>query len=298
MIWVALKIPQGLIVKARGLINGMSQSNEGGKDIEERATPMKNVILGLIMFFLLTSFFWIAPGYAQYYGRARQNSASLQAQANTPQNILIILDASDSMNDRIDGSSKIQMAKDVVLKTIRSLPPNVNVGLRVYGYRLGSMSGFFFGPFGGFASDDSACKQSKLMVPLGTNNRAAIASELLSVRAVGKTPITYSLKEAIENDFRGYPGQKTIILISDGRETCSYNPCDLAVDMVRSGVNVKVDTIGFGTHDKVADDQLRCIALSTKGKFYSVNTADELTKSLQDSTRVKTNVQAKIYENP
>jgi hypothetical protein len=68
--------------------------------------------------------------------------------------------------------------------------------------------------------------------------------------------------------------------------------------MVRSGVDIKINTVGFGTHDKYADNQLRCVALSTKGKFYSTNTVAELERSLQDTMQVETNVQAKIYPGP
>lgn len=238
-------------------------------------------------------------GYAQLYGRTAKDLASVQTARSETENILIILDASDSMNEVMDGKPKIQLAKDVVLNTIRSMPPHINVGLRVYGHRLGSSNGFSFqGPFGGFVTGGDICRQTQLLTPLGINNRASIASQLLNVQAVGKTPITYTLDEAVTNDFRGRVGKKTIILVSDGRETCSYNPCDLAVDMVRAGVDIKINTIGFGTRDKIANDQLRCIALSSKGKFYNANTAAQLAKSLKESTQVETSVQAKIHTGP
>ena len=234
--------------------------------------------------------------YGQYYGQARQSNAGLQAnQQNGPDNVIFILDASDSMNDRIGGRPKIDIAKEVVMSTIRTMPAGVNVGLRVYGHRLGSNGIGFQGPFGFYNTGGEMCRQTQLLVSPGMNNRAMIASSLLNIQAVGKTPITYSLQQSVQNDFGGLPGKKTIILVSDGRETCSYNPCDLALDMVRSGINIKINTIGFGTRDKVADDQLKCIALSTKGKYFSANTAAELAKSLQDSSQIQTSVQAKIF---
>jgi len=245
---------------------------------------------------VLLTFLTITSHAQQLYGRTDQYGAAGNAyQQGPPQdNVIIILDASDSMNERISGSneSKFEAAKRVILETLRTMPPNVNVGLRVYGHKLGS--GFRVSGFG-FMTGGEMCHQSELLVPLATNNRAQIASQLVNIHAVGKTPITYSLEQAVNQDFFGHPGKKTIILVSDGRETCSYNPCDVAVDMVRHGVDVRINTIGLATHDRVADDQLKCIALSTKGKFYSVDTAAQLAKSLQDSSQIYTDVQAKIY---
>lgn len=249
------------------------------------------IIAGFFLFSSATSPLW---AQAPYNGQVNTYQGYNTAMTPTTDNVLIILDASDSMNEKINGRSKIQIAKEVILKTIQSMPPNVNVGLRVYGHRLGTRSVTFTGPFGTIASDNSACRQTELMVPLAMNNRATIASRLLSVEAVGKTPISYTIEQAAAGDFAGRSGKKTIILVSDGRETCAQNPCNLALELVRNRVDVKINTIGFGTNDHVADDQLRCIALATKGKFYSTSTAAELANSLRESTQSYTSVQAQI----
>jgi len=245
---------------------------------------------------LLTQAVW-----AQWMaGRVEQQGLAGQAngQMAPTENVLIILDASESMNDLMGGQPKIQIAKDVVLKTIRALPPNVNVGLRVYGHQLGSTGMVFSGPFGSYSTGGSMCRQTQLLVPMGTSNRTRMAAQLMNVQARGKTLISYALREAVTNDFVGLPGKKTIILVSDGRETCAANPCDLALDMVRAGVDIKMNTIGFGTHDRVADDQLKCLALSTKGKFYSANTAADLARGIGQSMSVQTSVQAKLTPGP
>ncbi len=255
--------------------------------------------IGVIIFTLLAVVACInSPGYAQLFGRTSQNYGHGNANQSNAENILFILDASDSMNDKVGGQTKLQAAKDVILKTIRTMPPNINVGLRVYGHSLGSGNTMYANGFGFIRNPAAMCRQSQLLVPLGTNNRAQIASQLLDVQAVGKTPITYSLQEAVRYDFAGVPGKKTIILVSDGQETCSYNPCDYALDMVRNNIQIKVNTIGFVTRDRIADAQLKCIALSTKGKFYSADTAADLARSIQDSMQVQTTVNAKISPNP
>lgn len=270
---------------------------------------------------------WLSQGYAQYNNVPPQNFYPQQRNYYPPpqnmppngygpmppqQSVLIILDASASMNERLENKSKIQWAKDVVIDTLRSLPPNVNVGLRVYGHKLGDGIGYggyggggfmlrgrYGGPPSGWGGGDAeACRQSELLDPVQQNSRANIAAQLINIRAVGKTPIAYSLSQAVHNDLSGIPGKKTIILVSDGQETCGGDPCNMAVDFVRSGVDVKINTIALVTRDRVADDQLKCIALATKGRFYSANTSAELARSMQESAQVQTSVQAKIQPVP
>jgi Ca-activated chloride channel homolog len=252
-------------------------------------------LLASFAFFLMA---FCSDSHAQYYGTVQQNTAQLQAERSEVQTILIILDASDSMNELLGGQSKMQTAKNVVLQTVKNLPANVKVGLRVYGHKTGSGGFVFRGPFGSYASAGTACKQSQLVVPPAINNRGTIASQLLNIQAVGKTPITFSLTQAVQSDLAGISGKKTIILVSDGRETCDADPCQLALQFVRAGIDVKINTIGFGTNDRYANSQLRCVALSTKGKFFEANSADELAKSLRDSFAVQTSVQARIESSP
>ncbi|MBY0405774.1 MAG: VWA domain-containing protein [Cyanobacteria bacterium] len=171
-------------------------------------------------------------------------------------------------------------AKRVILDFIKNLPPSINVGLRIYGQ-----------------SDNSfvACRATQLLMPISRNNHLAMASRLLGVRPTGATPITHAIKTAINEDFRGITGKKSIILVSDGMETCDADPCDTAVEMVRAGINVKINVIGLGLNDFNATKQLKCVALSTLGKYYGANTAAELARSLsQHGQDIQTDVQGQI----
>ncbi|MEZ4574157.1 MAG: hypothetical protein R2857_04410 [Vampirovibrionales bacterium] len=84
------------------------------------------------------------------------------------QNIIIILDASESMNDEINGVPKMTLAKQAIMQTLGNLPPNVRVGLRVYGHQVVSR--------GLFSSGGKNCQQTELIIPLGFNNRQKSAS--------------------------------------------------------------------------------------------------------------------------
>jgi Ca-activated chloride channel family protein len=139
---------------------------------------------------------------------------------------------------------------------------------------------------------------TQTLVPIGPNTRQDIANQLGAIQPTGMTLMSYSIQQAVTNDFIGKPGRHTVVLVSDGRETCASNPCDVALAMVRSGVKVTISTIGLGLNDPVAQDQLKCVALSTKGKFYEANTSAQLAKGLMDSFKSQASVSGRLFTGP
>jgi hypothetical protein len=220
---------------------------------------------------------------APIMGSAYQNQASGNAaqSSGAAQNVMIILDDSDSMSENIGSGNENKMvaAKRTVLDVLRNISPDVRVGLRIYGNSTS--------PF-------SACHATSVLVPLGQNNRTLIASKMIGIQPTGMTPISYTIMRSLEEDFQMVNGSKTIILISDGIETCGEDPCHVAVRLQQMGINVKINVIGLGLQDYAATKQLRCVALGTKGQFYSANTAAELAQSLGHAMAVETNVQGTI----
>lgn len=209
---------------------------------------------------------------------------SLQDVSNDS-NVLFIVDFSNSMNENLNGKSKLSLALATLYDILPKIPPGVRVGLRVYGHT----SGFTY---------LQGCMASKLLVPLGTNNRETIFSALSSTKAVGWTPITYSLKQAVNIDFAGVNGKKHIILLTDGGENCDESPCTYAIELMKIRDDVSIDVIAFDLYDYEAKNQLRCTALTTSGKFYNANNADELRDSLFESLNIDREVKGTIKVRP
>jgi len=201
----------------------------------------------------------------------------IYAQAQQPQkSVMIILDSSYSMSESLPtGESKMAAAKRVILDFMKQLPPDVHVGLRVYG-------------------NAEECDSTRQLLPIGVNNRNYLASQMVGIRPTGFTPISYTLGRSIQEDFYGIPGEKSIILVSDGMETCGADPCGVAVAMVRHGIDVKINVVGFGIQELEASRQLKCVAMSTFGKFYTAQTAAELANSLNQATPYVKSVQGQI----
>ena len=81
---------------------------------------------------------------------------------------------------------------------------------------------------------------------------------------------------------------KKNVLISDGMETCAYDPCALAASMKKRGVNIEFNVVGFNVNNDIqAKNQLECIAKSTDGKFYTAETSAELAESVLDGINHK-----------
>lgn len=192
-------------------------------------------------------------------------------------NILFLVDASHSMIEKIptgDGGKEERMdaAKRVLQTAIANLPSDINVGLRVFGQ--------------GFSNDPYAdCQQSALLVPIGKNNRRSVIEKVRTLRAHGLTPLTYALTQA-EHDLRYCNGPKTIILISDGAETCGGDPCAYIDRLAQLGIKIKVDIVGLGLkRDHEAKAQLGCIAKASGGNYYDANTAADLVNSISNSVK-------------
>ncbi len=249
-------------------------------------TRLLLLVLSTLVVVSTASISW-AQGSAYQHGNVQQHAAN--ASQNGPEQVLIILDASYSMTEPLtpgvkNGESKMSVAKRTILQVLNRVPPSTNLGLRVYGARTDSAA--------------FACRDSYLAVPIGANQRYRISSALSSIQPKGATPISHSLIEATEDDFLNRPGKKTIILVSDGIETCGQDPCSVAVNMQRRGIDVKISVVGFGLHDLAAMNQLKCIALSTFGQFHLANTAAQLADQLGRTIDASTEVQGRILLPP
>lgn len=234
---------------------------------------MKNFIYALI--FLLT----FCAGITYTYEVSTPESYRFRQESEDY--TLFILDFSNSMSEYLEGKSKADMMVETVKNLLPSINKNSMVGLRIYGHKMG------FTPI-------EACRASTLLVPISKINTASINTALDKSHPKGMTPITYSLKQAIKYDFAGIKGKKHIILLTDGGENCDESPCKFVMELIRTRKDIVIDVIAFNIDDEEDLDQLKCTSLVTSGKFYTANTAAELAKSLEESSRGEKRVEAKI----
>lgn len=200
---------------------------------------------------------------------------------NEDERVLFILDFSNSMSEYLNGIRKVDLMIDTMKSILPNLNPNVSVGLRVYGHRMG------FTPM-------EACRASTLVSPIARSNGMNVRDRLTEIKPRGMTPITYSLKQAVKNDFIGFTGKKHIILLTDGGENCDESPCKYVMELIKVRKDINIDVIAFNIDDEEDLEQLECTSLVTSGKFYNAKTSADLVRSLNNSVNSFKSVDAKI----
>ena len=171
--------------------------------------------------------------------------------------ILYILDGSGSMWGRVDGKIKIQVAKEVMTTLLKETPPGIDCGIMVYGHRK-----------------KGDCADIEMIVPMGALQKETAIEKINRISPKGKTPISASISMAVDK-VKGSEAASTIVLVSDGIETCGKDPCAVVKKLKDSGINFVMHVVGFNVKADAAK-QLACIAEAGGGSYFSTTNATDL----------------------
>jgi hypothetical protein len=181
----------------------------------------------------------------------------------------IVLDASNSMWGQLGGRSKMSIAKEILGDALDWLPDDLRVALRVYGHQ--------------HRRELRNCQDSKLLVPFEASNRQRIREAIASFKPRGQTPLGYSLQQ-VAADFGDSRGERAVVLVTDGIESCGGDPVGAARALQESG-SFPVHVIGFGLGSGEDEDRrsLSAIAEASGGRFLTARSAEELREALSVS---------------
>lgn len=185
------------------------------------------------------------------------------------QRVILVLDASGSMWGQIGGATKMEIAKDVVGRIIGKWNAGDELGLVAYGHR-----------------QKGSCTDIETLIEPGPLDPARYAAAVNAISPKGKTPMTEAVRQAAEA-LKFTEKSATVILVSDGIETCDPDPCAVAAELERLGVGLTVHTVGFGLDDKAAVKQLACLAEATGGISILAENADELETALDRAVKAE-----------
>jgi Mg-chelatase subunit ChlD len=177
----------------------------------------------------------------------------------------IIVDASNSMWGQIDGRSKMDIAKTTLDEVSHWLPDDLDLALRTYGSTT--------------ASEQKNCADSTLLVPFGESNREYVRQAIAGLRPKGQTPIAYALQQAAR-DFDALKSDRTLVLVSDGIESCGGDPVQAAYELRQQGIVVHLIGFGLGTGADQDAASLQAIANASGGRFVTASNAEELKAAL------------------
>ena len=126
------------------------------------------------------------------------------------------------------------------------------------------------------------CKDTSLLTPFNasSHNKQAIIGQARALEPQGYTPITYSTHACGSRTLTSEESAtRTIVLVSDGKETCQGDPCATAKALAEADAKLVVHTVGIGV-DSVTRSQLQCIARMARGNYYDANSTSELSRAL------------------
>lgn len=233
---------------------------------------MRKFVLFIIIAIILPAFAYEVYTPENYYLK------------NDSENILFVVDFSNSMSEYFEHKKKTDSVKTVLNNILPQLPSNIKAGLRVYGHTCNVLA-------------FNACKSSELLVPISDNNNQKISSEISNLKPKGMTPITYSLKQAVNKDFSNIKGNKRIILLTDGGENCDISPCEYSISLMKTRRDINIDVIAFNVEDSDDLAQLKCTADVTGGRFIKADTNAQLLQSMNDLLIPFKKVEALILQN-
>lgn len=181
-----------------------------------------------------------------------------------PQKVMIVLDASGSMWGQIEGESKIAIARKVLRDVLGSGGGQVEWGLLAYGHRKKGW-----------------CEDIEVLIAPSAGSGAAIAKAVDGLNPLGKTPLSASVRQAAET-LKYSEDKATVILITDGLETCAADPCALGRELEKTGVDFTAHVIGFGLSAQEGQ-QVACLAEETGGRYFSADDAAGLNAVLSET---------------
>jgi hypothetical protein len=189
------------------------------------------------------------------------------ALAQEGRSIALILDASGSMNAKLAaGGTRLDAAKTAVAAFVEKLDPKVRLSYRAYGHQS--------------PTKEKNCKDTELLVDFNAAgaNKDAVLAKTRDIKAQGYTPITYVIELAAK-DVAKEPGERAVVLVSDGKETCEGDPCAAAKALAAADAKLVIHTIGFNV-DAAARYQLQCVARVARGTYTDASGAADLGASL------------------
>jgi len=201
------------------------------------------------------------------------------AQAACTDDAMIVFDGSGSMAEmgfNQINEPRIFEARRAVRTALPQVAPFRRIGLIIYGP--------------GGAGGMGECSGIELRFGPRVDAADDVIASVDDLQPQGRTALTEAVALAAET-LRAPPEPGTVVLVTDGKETCGGQPCALAADL--SGTGLTVHVIGFkvrgehfgweseGDTDYVTSVSVaKCLATQTGGEYVNTETVDELVAAM------------------
>ncbi|QCN95921.1 VWA domain-containing protein [Azospirillum argentinense] len=174
--------------------------------------------------------------------------------------VVLIVDGSKSMDERHLGpQTRMDLARRSIEHMVRGLPKPVEVALVEF----------------------TTCTDVRRDKFYSAPERDALVREVQRLTPTGGTPLARSLERA--GNIVSSDAEATIIVVSDGDDTCHGDPCAVARAIKERKPRVTVNVIDLS--DQSGRATVQCIAKATGGKVLSPNSGADMLQKMQQATR-------------
>jgi hypothetical protein len=174
----------------------------------------------------------------------------------------ILLDTSGSMRAKIGKQTRIAIAKKVLRRLVsQTLPEGLPVALRTF--------------------DPTRPCGSRLVTSLEPLDRERMLGTVAGLKAAKgtKTPLAATLQQ-VAGDLARAQGKAIVVLITDGAETCDGDPAAAIEELRASGLDVRINIVGFAIDDAGLQEQLAGWAELGGGQSFTADDAASLTQGI------------------
>lgn len=197
------------------------------------------------------------------------------ANENNAPALVIVLDASNSMWGQVNGKTKIEIARTELNKLLAKPEISSQAQVMVYG-----------------SQSKSSCTDIKRLDESADSE--VLSQAINQIRPLGRSPIGAALKQAASN----IQEQGSIVLISDGTESCDQDPCAITKELKQQQPGLKIYAVSLQTENQ--NQTLTCIAESSGTDVLSANQLDTflVTQLLSTNNSQTTNSQVSNNNEP
>ncbi|CAO3376468.1 VWA domain-containing protein [Azospirillum argentinense] len=174
--------------------------------------------------------------------------------------VVLIVDGSKSMDERHLGpQTRMDLARRSIEHMVRGLPKPVEVALVEF----------------------TTCTDVRRDKFYSAPERDALVREVQRLTPTGGTPLARSLERA--GNIVSSDADATIVVVSDGDDTCHGDPCAVARAIKDRKPRVTINVIDLS--DQSGRATVQCIAKATGGKVLSPSSGADMLQKMQQATR-------------
>ncbi len=191
------------------------------------------------------------------------------AVSGAPENLVLILDASNSMNKAFGAETRISAARSALDSLLTRMPEEGNVALIAFGHRVT------------YKNEVESCQDIEFLFPLAKYTAAvgqSMAAAVAQVAPQGKTPLADALTLAANAIAeKGMGG--VIVLLSDGEGNCGGQEAVVAQMLATMEPPIVLHVVGLDM-EAAASEALRAMAETTGGSYWGVTDSAALVDAL------------------